>query len=71
MEARKSPKDFLATLDSISYQASRLSKVGRSTMSESILEKSVDLMASIVNYYTAGMEILREGLLSILMIVLN
>ena len=68
MTAKNYPKDLSTTLDSVSYQAERLTRVGDSQMNESILEKSVDLLTSILNYYTTCLKVFGRGLLGFLSI---
>lgn len=63
MTAKNYPKDLSATLDSVSYQAERLARVGDSKMNDRILGKSIDLLASILNYYTNCLKAFGDGLL--------
>ena len=61
MTAKMYPKELSRTLSSICYQAERLARVGYSEMNEVVLEKSVDLLAAMVVYYTACLKIFSRG----------
>ena len=59
--AKTYPEELSKTLSSIYYQAERLARIGTSEMNEVVLEKSVDLLAAIVGYYTACLKIFSRG----------
>ena len=61
--ARNVPKDLSSNLDRVSYQASRLANLRGSEQSESLTEKSLDLLTSIVKYYSVCLIVFDQGLL--------
>lgn len=65
MNAKSYPKDLSTTLYSVSYHAERLSRVANSEIDETILEKSLDLLTSVLNYYTLCLKVLGHGLLGV------
>ena len=63
MEARSVPQDMQSTLDSISYQANRIAGLKDSEKTDNVREKSVDLLAAIMRYYSTCLEACHDGLL--------
>ena len=57
------PRDMLTTLDHLSYQTHRLTCLGDAQITENIMEKSLDLLTAIMNYYTQCLVANRNGLL--------
>jgi hypothetical protein len=51
------PNDVLKTLDSISYQASRLVDLEDSPLTEGLKERSTELLTAILNYYSVCLTI--------------
>jgi hypothetical protein len=61
--ARNCPKELLAALNSISYQADRLMNIRDTEITEAILEKSMELLTAIVKFYSSCLEAFSHGLL--------
>jgi len=59
--ARDAPKEVLSILDSISYQSDRLTNIRSSDMTEILLEKSLDMLSAILNFYSVCLGVLRKG----------
>lgn len=55
---------MLANLDSISYQANRLTYLRGSERTENVTEKSMDLLTAIMRYYSACLTVCNQGLIS-------
>jgi hypothetical protein len=52
-----------SNLNSISYQARRVTSLQQSSQTESVMEKSIDLLTAIVNYYSACLVVFNHGLI--------
>jgi hypothetical protein len=50
-------------LDSISYQSDRLTNIRNSDMTESLIEKSLDMLSAIVNFYSVCLGVLRKDVI--------
>jgi hypothetical protein len=55
------PKDMATNLKLISYQSRRVNSLQSSSRTESITEKSMDLLTAIVKYYSACLQVFRRG----------
>ena len=52
-----------SNLKSISYQARRVTSLQQSSQTENVMEKSIDLLTAIVNYYSSCLVVFNQGLI--------